>query len=182
MIPWTVRSDIERAVAEALNLTDLRRGVEALLPQVDVLPSDPDEVDLVVMWVWLNCSGRWPAAVRDRDGIRPLIDGCVVAAIQALDLADGRDPTERPLTPSQRSRLETWEAQSRTEDRCQPAVFLAACSTGVIDVAVPAGLLESTGELRVWLDRSHNWIGTLRSHADEAPHGVVLSGEGGVSS
>jgi hypothetical protein len=29
-------------------------------------------------------------------------------------------------------------------------------------VAIPASLLERTDELRPWLTRSHDWIGTLK--------------------
>jgi hypothetical protein len=115
-IPESVRSDIERGVAEARNLGDLRRGVEALVPQGTLRP-DHDEVDLVVMWVWINYGGRWPASVRDEDTLRPAVNGSMVAAIQTIDLYCGADPSERILTPTQRGWMEAWEAHCRTEHR-----------------------------------------------------------------
>jgi hypothetical protein len=85
-LPLTIRSDVERAVAEALNLGDLRRGVEALAPDSGRLPPGADEVDLVIAWVWLSYGGRWPARFTASDTFRALIDGCVIEAIRAIDL------------------------------------------------------------------------------------------------
>jgi hypothetical protein len=117
VLPETVRADIEWAVAEALNLCDLRRGVEALAPRRGMVTPDHDEIDLTVMWVWLNCSARWPAPLRDDDGMRPCIDGYILATVQAHDLYRGRRPTERVLEAHQRRWLEAWEARSREQHR-----------------------------------------------------------------
>jgi hypothetical protein len=113
LIPTEVRADIERTVAEALNLDDLRRAVETVHPAPGRIPADHDEIDLVVMWVWLNCGTRWPAGLREDDDGRACIDGYIVAAVQAHDLYRGADPAERPLKPHQRSRLQRWEAECR---------------------------------------------------------------------
>jgi hypothetical protein len=112
-IPAEVREDAERCVAGALNLGDLRRGVEALLPEPASLPADYDEVDLVIAWVWLNCGSRWPTRVQADDRARACVDGYIIATIQAHDLFRGVDPGERALRPHQRARLACWEAESR---------------------------------------------------------------------
>jgi hypothetical protein len=110
-IPASTRADVEEAVAEALDLEDLRRGVRALLPEGDG-PPPVDEVDLVVLWVWTTRSGRWPHGFRSADDARPLINGAIVAAVQAHDVAAGRKP--RPVRPNQREWLARWEAEVGT--------------------------------------------------------------------
>jgi hypothetical protein len=109
-----VRSDIERGVPEALNLGDLRCGLEAIAP-VGLVNPEHSEIDLVVLWVWVNYGGRWPVALRDSEALRPVVDGSIVATIQAIDLAMGRDPSGRMLEPRHRNWLEAWERHCRTE-------------------------------------------------------------------
>ena len=107
-IPAAARSDIEEAVAEALDLDDLERGVAAMVPEHTAIPLGGNDLDLIVLWVWATRGNRWPRRAGTDDATRHLIDGAIVAAVHAHDVADGKEP--RLLAPHQRDCLTRWEA------------------------------------------------------------------------
>lgn len=111
-----MRRDIEESVAEALSDDDLRASLEALAPDLGPVSEDEDEVDLVVLWVYARRRYEWSKMWSESDSLRPLIDGFVVASIQAHDLASGRDPADRRLRDHQRRWLERWKRQSALEN------------------------------------------------------------------
>jgi hypothetical protein len=111
-----IRADIEGAVAEGLRQDDLRGRIDVLDPDVGASSDDLDEVDLVVPWVFARCRDKWPKILSESDSFRPLIDGCVVASIQAQDLAAGRDPSRSRADGPQRRWLERWRRQSTHEN------------------------------------------------------------------
>lgn len=116
MLSENIRTDIEESVAEALDQTDLRAALEEIAPWIGPVPGDQNEVDLVVMWVSERRARSWPKLWIESDTFRPYIDGCIIASLQAQDLAAGRSPSERPLKDYQRDRLARWERQSAHEN------------------------------------------------------------------
>jgi hypothetical protein len=117
LIPEMVRTDIEAAVAEAFDQSDLGLELQRLAPEFPKAPSDQNEVDQIVMWVWSRRSEDWSTIWKESDTFRPYINGFIVAAIQARDLVKGSDPARRVLTDDQRRWLATWERQSGHENR-----------------------------------------------------------------
>lgn len=115
LIPPRVIADIEEGVAEALNQPDLFEAVQSLLPR-DTLPADLDEVDLVIMWVTHTRGPGWRPLWMESDTFRPFLDGCIIAATQAMDLAAGRNPADRKLSDLQRHDLQRWKDQRAHED------------------------------------------------------------------
>lgn len=113
LIPEQVRSDIETGVAAALDQLDLRQALARV--GVTGVPGDQDDIDLIVMLVPRTHGNQWPAPGHGSDTFAPYLFGYIVATIQALDLAAGRQA--RPLKDHQREWLANWEDQSGHENR-----------------------------------------------------------------
>lgn len=110
-IPEAIRADIEAGVAAALNEPDLRAALERT--GLRGIPDDQNDVDLIVMFVYRTRGASWPPPWRGSDTFLPFLEGYTIAAVQAQDIAAGRE--SRPMTDYQRERLEKWERQALYE-------------------------------------------------------------------
>lgn len=113
LIPEHVELALEHAVATALDEPDLRTATECASGYG--IPDDQNDLDLLVLLVLLLAGEVLPKMWTESDTFSPFVAGFILAAVQAQDLAAGRDPAGRSLTPYQQEWLEKYRSQADHE-------------------------------------------------------------------